>query len=281
MVGRRRTRNVNQLHEELDPRDIEIELHPENEDSDKEYNLFHVSRSSESSDEETQYQNNNHRNNLERVFDYQEVRDALKVKIVAIKLKKHASVWWEQLKLERAHENKPRIRTWEKMKQELRKKFLSDCDVYKLATKVEKQLKEKEGRKSTYSVSRGPSQGYVTNRASGSQSTKSMVTKASQTSQTHDVRAGSSRTKPKSVQCFKCKGFWHISFDCPNQRVFTFVEEDIEEEYDIPLTFDEPQEDQHEDIIYGDKGELLVIQRALSVDLNRDEAWLRNIIFHM
>nr|GEZ16035.1 reverse transcriptase domain-containing protein [Tanacetum cinerariifolium] len=180
---------------------------PENEDSDEEYNPFHVSRGSESSDEEAQYQNNNRRNNHSQ-------RDApMRVKIVAIKLKKHASVWWEQLKLKRAHENKPRIRTWEKMKRELRKKFLPDgylqeaflhlhdfaqrdlsvahytqefdhlmlkcgivepeeqtiarylrgirkdihdvvnlqpfisySDVYKLATKVEKQIKEKEGR---------------------------------------------------------------------------------------------------------------------------------------
>ncbi|GKD11728.1 putative nucleotidyltransferase, ribonuclease H, partial [Tanacetum coccineum] len=397
MVGRRRTRNVNQLHEEPDPRDIEVnELRqlvqqlqlrlerveaprknhnePENEDSNEEYNPFHVSRGSESSDEEAQYQNNNRRNNrsqrgapmmvdipvfegriqpdefidwihtVERVFDYQEVRDDLKVKIVAIKLKKHAYVWWEQLKLKRAHENKPRIRTWEKIKRELRKKFLLDgylqeaflhlhdfaqrdlsvadyteefdhlmlkygivepeeqtiarylrglrkdihdvvnlqpfifySDVYKLATKVEKQLKEKESRKSaTYGVSRGPSRGYATNRASGSQSSKSIATKASQTPQIHDVGAGPSRTKPKSVQCFKCKGFGHISSDCPNQRVFTMVEENVEDEYDIPPTFDEPQED----ITYGDTGVLLVIQRALLVESNRDEAWLRNNIFH-
>ena len=45
-----------------------------------------------------------------------------------------------------------------------------------------KQLKEKEGQKSaTYGVIRGPSRVYTTNQASGSQSTKSFVTKASQT----------------------------------------------------------------------------------------------------
>ncbi|GJX67976.1 putative nucleotidyltransferase, ribonuclease H [Tanacetum coccineum] len=347
MVGRRRTRNVNQLHEEPDPRDIEAPRQnhnePENDDSEEEYNPFHVIRSSESSDEEAHYQHNNRRNNrsqrgavmrvdipmfegriqpdefidwihtVERVFDYQDVRDDLKVKIVAIKLKKHAFVWWEQLKLKRAHENKPRIRTWEKMKRELRKKFLPDgylqeaflqlhdfaqCDlsvadykkefdhlmlndVYKLATKFEKQLKEKEGRKSaTYGVSRVPSQGYAINRASSSQKSKSIATKASQTPQTHDVGAGPSRTKPKSVQCFKCKGFGHISSNCPNQRVFTLVEENVEDEYDIPPTFDEPHKDEHEDITYGDTGELLVIWRALHVESNRDEAWLCNNIFH-
>ncbi|GJR09797.1 putative nucleotidyltransferase, ribonuclease H [Tanacetum coccineum] len=334
MVGRRRTSNVNQLHEEPDLRDIKVnELRqlvqqlqlrlerveaprqnhnePENEDSDEEYNPFHVSRGSECSDEKAQYQNNNRKNNRFQ-------RGApMRVKIVAIKLKKHASVWWEQLKLKRAHENKPRIKTWEKMKyyteefdhlmlkcgivepeeqtiarylRGLRKDihdvvnlqpFISYSDVYKLATKVEKQLKEKEGRKSaTYGVSRGPSRGYATNRASSSQSSKLIATKASQTPQTHDVGAGPSRTKPKSVQCFKCKGFGHISSDCPNQRVFTMVEENVEDEYDIPSTFDKLQEDEHEDITYGETCELLVIRRALPVESNRDEAWLRNNIFH-
>ncbi|GKF93725.1 reverse transcriptase, partial [Tanacetum coccineum] len=65
-------------------------------------------------------------NTVERIFDYQDVPEDVKVKILAIKLKKHACVWWEQLKLRRARENKSKIRTWEKMKRELRKKYLPD-----------------------------------------------------------------------------------------------------------------------------------------------------------
>ncbi|GJZ71733.1 putative reverse transcriptase domain-containing protein [Tanacetum coccineum] len=87
MVGRRRTRNVNQLHQEPDPRDIEVnELRqlvqqlqlrlerveaprqnhnePENEDSeDEEFNPFHVNGNSESSDEEAHYRHNDRRHN--------------------------------------------------------------------------------------------------------------------------------------------------------------------------------------------------------------------------
>nr|GEU73617.1 RNA-directed DNA polymerase [Tanacetum cinerariifolium] len=154
MVGRRRTRNVNQLHEEPDPRDIKLHDFSQRDLS---------------------------------MADYTKEFNHLML-------------------------NEP---------------FISYSDVYKLAPKVEKQLKEKEGQKSTtYSVSRGPSRGYVTNQASGSQSTKSVVTKASQTPQTHDVGAGPYRTKPKSVECFKCKGFGHISSDCLNQWVFTMEDRD-------------------------------------------------------
>ncbi|GJT24373.1 reverse transcriptase domain-containing protein [Tanacetum coccineum] len=133
MVGRCRTRNVNQLHQEPNPRDIKVnELRqlvqklqlclermeaprqnhnePENEDSeDEEFNPFHDNGNSESSDEEAHYRHNDRRNNrsqrganmrvdikifegriqpdefidwihtVERVFDYQEVREYLKI----------------------------------------------------------------------------------------------------------------------------------------------------------------------------------------------------------
>ncbi|GJW89313.1 multiprotein-bridging factor 1a [Tanacetum coccineum] len=323
-------------------------------------NPFHSNHESEYADEEAQHQNQNNRNNryrrpldlkadipvfegkiqpdefidwlntVERIFDYQDVLEDVKVKIVAIKLKKHASVWWEQLKLRRARENKSKIRTWEKMKRELRKKFLPDgylqdaflqlhdftqqklsvaeyteqfdhfmlrCgivepeeqtiarylrglrkeiydvltlqpfisynDVFKLATKIEKQLKEKETRKSTnYGFSRVPTRGYSTNRGSGSQSTKLETFKSSLTPPTQEEAAGPSRSKSKAVQCFKCK-------------------EPIEEEsqnFDAPLVFDEPSE--QEDVIYGDTGELLVIRRALAMDSTEDSVWLRHNIFH-
>jgi uncharacterized NAD(P)/FAD-binding protein YdhS len=34
---------------------------------------------------------------VERVFEYKEVPEEKKVKIIVVKLKKHASIWWENL----------------------------------------------------------------------------------------------------------------------------------------------------------------------------------------
>jgi hypothetical protein len=48
--------------------------------------------------------------------DYKEVPDRMKVKLVAIKLKSHASSWWEQLKRSQDRQCKPKICDWEKMK---------------------------------------------------------------------------------------------------------------------------------------------------------------------
>jgi hypothetical protein len=53
---------------------------------------------------------------VERVFEYKEVPEEKKVKIIAVKLKKHASIWWENLKKKREREGKRKIKTWEKMR---------------------------------------------------------------------------------------------------------------------------------------------------------------------
>nr|KAJ0220481.1 hypothetical protein LSAT_V11C200051630 [Lactuca sativa] len=61
---------------------------------------------------------------IERVFDLKDILDALKVKLVAIKLMKSASLWWEHMKKQRQQENKSKIETWSKMKKLLHGKFL-------------------------------------------------------------------------------------------------------------------------------------------------------------
>jgi hypothetical protein len=61
---------------------------------------------------------------VERSFDYKEVPGRMKVKLVAIKLKSHASSWWEQLKRSQDRQCKPKICDWEKMKKKMKGHFL-------------------------------------------------------------------------------------------------------------------------------------------------------------
>ena len=61
---------------------------------------------------------------VERVFEYKEIPELQNVKIVAVKLKKHASIWWENVKRKREREGKSKIKKWEKMRRELTRKFL-------------------------------------------------------------------------------------------------------------------------------------------------------------
>jgi Retrotransposon gag protein/Zinc knuckle len=287
-------------------------------------------------------------NMVERVFEYQYVPEKENVKIVAIKLKKYTSIWWEQLKMKRAREGKQKIKTWEKMVKELRKKFLPEgylqeaylqlhgfvqgdktmvdyteeldhlmlkcgivepeeqtiarylCglhkeihdvvilqpfisyhDVFKVVTKVEKQLKEKEVRKiASLGGSRVLNRGYPTSCVSSTQSAKPTSSEVAKFP-AKTATAGPSKPAPKVVQCYRCKGYGHMMSECPNQRVFTIIEEPLEEEqayFDSPPIFDEAADE--EDVIYGDTGERLVIRRVLNSSPVQDDVWLRNNIFH-
>ncbi|XP_076959895.1 uncharacterized protein LOC143636105 [Bidens hawaiensis] len=61
---------------------------------------------------------------VERVFDLRDIPDKLKVKLVAIKLCKHASLWWDHVRKKRLQEGKRKVETWDKMKKLLKVKFL-------------------------------------------------------------------------------------------------------------------------------------------------------------
>ena len=63
---------------------------------------------------------------VERIFYFKDVLENCKVKVVAIKLRKHASIWWEHLKRQRERERRERITTWTKMKRELKRKYLPE-----------------------------------------------------------------------------------------------------------------------------------------------------------
>nr|GFA15878.1 reverse transcriptase domain-containing protein [Tanacetum cinerariifolium] len=57
---------------------------------------------------------------VERIFDLRDVPDKLKVKLVAIKLRKSASLWWDHVKNQRVKDGKSKVETWAKMKKLLR-----------------------------------------------------------------------------------------------------------------------------------------------------------------
>ncbi|GJU14451.1 RNA-directed DNA polymerase [Tanacetum coccineum] len=63
---------------------------------------------------------------VERVFDVRDILDKLKVKLVAIKFKKHASLWWDHVNKRRRIKGKSKVETWEKMKKLIKAKFLPE-----------------------------------------------------------------------------------------------------------------------------------------------------------
>ena len=62
--------------------------------------------------------------NVEWFFDYMDILEDKKVKLVAYKLIRGASAWWEQTRSNRAQQGKTAVQSWLKMKRMLRARFL-------------------------------------------------------------------------------------------------------------------------------------------------------------
>ncbi|GKB61807.1 hypothetical protein Tco_0917993 [Tanacetum coccineum] len=60
---------------------------------------------------------------VERLFDVRDIPDKLKVKLVAIKLRQPASLWWDHVNKTRRIKGKSKVETWEKMKKLMKAKF--------------------------------------------------------------------------------------------------------------------------------------------------------------
>src|SRR5688572_8068562 len=88
---------------------------------------------------------------VERVFELKDCSDELKVKYVALKLRKHASIWWTNLQKKRVAKGKEKIRSWDKMKSKLQSKFLPQSYVHDNYYKLQKLV---QGSKSVEEYTR-------------------------------------------------------------------------------------------------------------------------------
>ena len=76
---------------------------------------------------------------MERFFEIKDYDDEKAFKVVVLKLKKCASLGYENIKRQRAREGKPWIRTWSKLKKLMNKRFLLHnykCDLYLRVTSL-------------------------------------------------------------------------------------------------------------------------------------------------
>jgi len=181
---------------------------------------------------------------VERVFEYKEVPEEQKVKIVAVKLKKQASIWWENLKRKRKCEGKSKIKTWDKMHQKLTRKYLHPYSYHDNFTA--KQL----SKKSLYQPI--------------SSTKKQIDSRKPLTHQpTFSFKPEHNTIKERNIKipkCFMCQGYGHIALDCPNHKSITIVNGGI---HDI---FEEEREDIHESFEAETIGEPIYDEEYVGAD---------------
>lgn len=63
---------------------------------------------------------------MERVFEYKQILDKKKLKLIALKLRKYTSIWWSNVVAKRARNRKSKIKSWRKIREKLKSMFLPD-----------------------------------------------------------------------------------------------------------------------------------------------------------
>jgi hypothetical protein len=61
---------------------------------------------------------------MDKYFDYEEVDEENKVKHDVTRLKGHATLWWEELEVDRRSKGKKKIKSWDKMVSNIKVKFI-------------------------------------------------------------------------------------------------------------------------------------------------------------
>ncbi|XP_039118780.1 uncharacterized protein LOC120254819 [Dioscorea cayenensis subsp. rotundata] len=145
-------------------------------------------------------------------------------------------------------------------------------DVCKLVMRIERQLKEARGS-GFRSVRKGGS--FNQGKSSNSRPSKTVKPFTSRSLNKGESSKQQGPPNTSSRKCFKCRGYGHIAADCPNQKIISIVEEEIEEESDE----DEVECSQMEEVVHADEGELLVC-RSLNVQRTQEDGWLHHNIFH-
>jgi hypothetical protein len=61
---------------------------------------------------------------LDKYFNYEDVEEDKKVKHAITRLKSHATLWWDELQVDRHWKGKHKIKSWDKMIANMKAKFI-------------------------------------------------------------------------------------------------------------------------------------------------------------
>ncbi|CAJ2646166.1 unnamed protein product [Trifolium pratense] len=249
---------------------------------------------------------------VDRFFDVMDVPENKQVKMVAIRLKSTAAVWWDRLVVQRKRQKKRPIRTWRKMKRLMLERFLPE-DYEQIMYKM--YIECVQGKRSVAEYTAeflrfsernelGESENqkvarYISGLKSSLQEKMGLQTnnvddkeKSAETKDSNPVnKAGSSGSAPQgkaSVQkqhnpyakptgdtCYRCGGKGHRSNVCPSRRVTGVVEERDDDDDDEHLA----DKDEYAEVEFveeeSDERVSFVLQRTLLA--SKDEGQRKNL----
>ncbi|XP_072084429.1 uncharacterized protein [Arachis hypogaea] len=197
---------------------------------------------------------------VKRVFELKDIPDDKCMKLVAIMLKKHASVWWKNLKHQRKREGQSKIKTWDKIHRELRKKFLPENYRQEVFIKFH-SLKQQSLTVEEYTME-----------------FEELLMKLA-------LKVERQITQKKNNRFSKERGWliFQSRNGLPNNplRVITLIEEENHEDPSEEFEKEKDIEYDVEEEFPADCGEALVVCHILNTAmLTEDEGWLRHNIFH-
>ncbi|GJR24495.1 reverse transcriptase domain-containing protein [Tanacetum coccineum] len=199
---------------------------------------------------------------VERVFDLRDIPENLKVKVVAIKLRKYACLWWDHVKQKQRQQGKSQVETWDMMKKILRAKFLpinyrqnaffeyyslmqnnssveqfiADFDRLRMrcgAGEDEEQLQQLWTLDDVFRLALKVEK-QLGNKTRSTPTRPPPPVRNSAPTGSNPRNAPMQRSEGSSMgnvnqtaskQCYKCQGLGHYARECPNKQLVTFVDD--------------------------------------------------------
>ncbi|KAH9769539.1 Endonuclease [Citrus sinensis] len=186
---------------------------------------------------------------VELVFDCHNYSEERKVKLATVEFTDYAIIWWDQLVLSRRRNRERPINTWEEMKTIMRRRFVPSHYYRELHQRLQSLTQ-------------------------GSRSVEDYHKEM----EIIMIRANIEEEREATMARFL---HGHIASQCPNKRVMILRDDgDVETESELDDDPMPPLEDANDGVEYPIDGKLMVVRRALNVQVKEDAEVQRDNIFH-